>query len=136
MDAPAVPFAVDLTGQGTVLIVDDEEVVRNTARHTLQRYGYETLAAADGAEAIQIYQAHPDGIAAVLLDLTMPVMSGEETLRNLQRINPAVKVLLTSGYNEVEALHRFAGKGLAGFIQKPYTSADLAKKVKEVLTQA
>ena len=134
VDAPAAPSAADLTGEGTVLIVDDEEVVRQTARHTLQRYGYQTLTAADGAEAVEIYRARPDGIAAVLLDLTMPVMSGEETLHHLQRINPAVKILLTSGYNEVEAVHRFAGKGLAGFIQKPYTSSDLAKKVKDILT--
>jgi DNA-binding NarL/FixJ family response regulator len=63
----------------------------------------------------------------------MPVMGGEETLRQLQRLDPAVRVLLTSGYNEVEAVQRFAGKGLAGFIQKPYTSADLARKMKEVL---
>jgi DNA-binding NarL/FixJ family response regulator len=60
-------------------------------------------------------------------------MSGEETLRQLQMVNPRVKVLLTSGYNEVEAVQRFAGKGLAGFIQKPYTAAALAEKVKEVL---
>jgi PAS domain S-box-containing protein len=133
IDSPAAPAATDLTGEGTVLIVDDEEVVRQTARHTLHRYGYQTLTAVDGAQAIEIYSAGPDGIVAVLLDLTMPVMSGEETLRHLQRLNPAVKVLLTSGYNEVEAVHRFAGKGLAGFIQKPYTSAELAKKVKEVL---
>jgi DNA-binding NarL/FixJ family response regulator len=63
----------------------------------------------------------------------MPVMSGEETLRGLQGINPAVKVLLTSGYNEAEAVRRFAGRNLAGFIQKPYAAAELARKVKEVV---
>jgi FixJ family two-component response regulator len=63
----------------------------------------------------------------------MPVMNGEEALRNMQMINPRVRVLLTSGYNEVEAVQRFSGKGLAGFIQKPYTAAALAEKVKEVL---
>jgi PAS domain S-box-containing protein len=131
--APPPQPALDLTGQGTILIVDDEEIVRHTARHTLRRYGYETLTAADGAEAVEIYRSRPGGISAVLLDLTMPVMGGEETLRQLQRLDPAVRVLLTSGYNEVEAVQRFAGKGLAGFIQKPYTSADLARKMKEVL---
>ena len=63
----------------------------------------------------------------------MPVMNGEETLRHLQTVNPRVKVLLSSGYNEVEAVQRFAGKGLAGFIQKPYTAAGLAEKVKDAL---
>jgi len=129
---PAPPPA-DLTGRGTVLIVDDEEIVRRTAAHALQRYGYTTLAAEDGARAVEFFRARSGGIALVLLDLTMPVMGGEDALRELQRIDPAVKVLLTSGYNEVEAVQRFAGKGLAGFIQKPYTSADLARKVKEVL---
>ncbi len=65
----------------------------------------------------------------------MPVMSGEQTLRELKLVRPNLKVLLTSGYNEVEAVHRFAGKGLAGFIQKPFTAAALAQKVKEVLAR-
>jgi PAS domain S-box-containing protein len=125
----------DLAGSGTVLIVDDEEVVRRTASHALERYGYRTILAGDGREAIQIYQREPE-ISLVLLDLTMPVMSGEEALRGLQTINPGVRVLLTSGYNEVEAVQRFAGKGLAGFIQKPYTAAALAERVKEVMVHA
>jgi CheY-like chemotaxis protein len=123
----------DLNGTGTVLVVDDEEIVRATARHTLQRYGYGCILAQDGSAALESYKNSPGNVALVLLDLTMPVMSGEETLRQLQLVNPKVKVLLTSGYNEVEAVQRFAGKGLAGFIQKPYTAAALAEKVKEVL---
>lgn len=125
----------DLVGSGTVLIVDDEEVVRRTASHALERYGYRTIMARDGREAIEVYQSERE-IALVLLDLTMPVMSGEEALRGLQTINPGVRVLLTSGYNEVEAVQRFAGKGLAGFIQKPYTAASLAERVKEVMARA
>jgi len=122
-----------LQGTGTVLVVDDEEIVRATACHTLQRYGYQSIAAENGAAALEAYKASGGAVSLVLLDLTMPVMSGEETLRQLQLLNPGVKVLLTSGYNEVEAIQRFAGKGLAGFIQKPYTAAALAEKVKEVL---
>jgi len=131
--SPPPPAARDLTGSGTVLVVDDEEVVRQIARHTLERFGYHALTADDGASAVEIYRSAASGIALVLLDLTMPVMSGEETLRQLQLINPKVRVLLTSGFNEVETVHRFAGKGLAGFIQKPYTATALAEKVKEVL---
>jgi CheY-like chemotaxis protein len=123
----------DLTGLGRILVVDDEEIVRRTARHALERYGYEVLVANDGAEAVEVYSGHNGSVALVLLDLTMPVMSGEEALRRLQQINPAVRVLLTSGYNEIEALQRFAGKGLAGFIQKPYSSVALAEKVKAAL---
>jgi PAS domain S-box-containing protein len=131
--AAAAPATGDLTGSGTVLIVDDEELVRTAARHTLLRYGYRSIPAQNGEVALQAYKNCPGKVALVLLDLTMPVMSGEETLRQLQLIDPKVKVLLTSGYNEVEAVQRFAGKGLAGFIQKPYTAAALAGKVKEVL---
>jgi two-component system cell cycle sensor histidine kinase/response regulator CckA len=132
--APQPSCAVrDLAGTGTILVVDDEEIVRQTARHTLERYGYKTLTARDGRSAVDVYRRQPDAIGLVLLDLTMPVMSGEEALRHMQLINPRVRVLLTSGYNEVEAVQRFSGKGLAGFIQKPYTAAALAEKVKEVL---
>jgi CheY-like chemotaxis protein len=129
----ALPSAGDLTGQGTILIVDDEDIVRQTAKHTLERYGYRTVAARHGAEALEVFRRAPERVSLVLLDLTMPVMSGEQTLRELQIIRPAVRVLLTSGYNEVEAVQRFAGKGLAGFIQKPYTSVALAEKVKDAL---
>jgi PAS domain S-box-containing protein len=128
-----VVFSGSLRGAGTVLVVDDEEIVRQTARHTLERYGYNTVTAEDGSRAIDLYKTQPDGIVLVLLDLTMPGVSGEEALRQLQSINSKVRVLLSSGYNEVEAVQRFAGKGLAGFIQKPYTAAALAEKVKQVL---
>ena len=130
--APPLPRG-QLTGTGTILVVDDEDVVRQTARHTLLRYGYKVVMASNGAEALECYRGWRDAIALVLLDLTMPVMSGEETLSQLQTVDPGVRVLLTSGYNEVEAVQRFAGKGLAGFIQKPYTAAALAEKVKALM---
>jgi PAS domain S-box-containing protein len=129
----AQPEKRQLAGAGTVLVVDDEEIVRITAKHTLERYGYRTVLANDGVEALEAYSSQGRQIGLVLLDLTMPIMNGEETLRHLQKVNPKVKVLLSSGYNEVEAVQRFAGKGLAGFIQKPYTAAGLAEKVKEAL---
>ncbi len=128
-------FPGSLAGTGTVLVVDDEELVRQTAKHTLERYGYRAVTAEDGSSAIDVYRQNAGGIVLVLLDLTMPGVSGEEALRQLQGINAKVRVLLSSGYNEVEAVQRFAGKGLAGFIQKPYTAATLAEKVKEVLNR-
>jgi len=129
-------LAGDLAGSGLILVVDDEDVVRQTARHTLERYGYEVLCAADGSAALELYRARAGEIIVVLLDLTMPVMNGEEALRQMQAIHPQVRVLLSSGYNEVEAVQRFAGKGLAGFIQKPYTAAALAEKVRDVRLSA
>ena len=129
------PAARDLEGSGTILIVDDEELVRRTASHALERYGYRTLLAANGREAVEAYRRDPE-IGLVLLDLTMPVMSGEETLRQLQSIRREVRVLLISGYNEVEAVQRFAGKGLSGFLQKPFTATGLADRVKRVMAQS
>ena len=133
---PEATVKVSLQGEGTILVVDDEDIVRMTARNTLERYGYKTVLAADGKQAVSLYRTAPDSIDVVLLDLTMPVMNGEDALRQMQTINPRVRVLLSSGYNEVEAVQRFAGKGLAGFIQKPYTASSLAEKVKEVLRSA
>jgi PAS domain S-box-containing protein len=120
-------------GTGTILVVDDEEVVRRTAKSALQRYGYTVLTSENGREAVDIYRGMAESISMILLDMTMPVMGGEEALRNLKTINPRVRVLLSSGFNEVEAIRRFTGKGLAGFIQKPYTAAALAEKVRAVL---
>jgi PAS domain S-box-containing protein len=120
-------------GRETILVVDDEEIVRLTAKNSLERYGYVVLQASDGREAIELFRGQPDRIALVLLDLTMPVMSGEETLRQLKSLKPAVKVLLSSGHAEVEAIRHFAGKGLAGFIQKPYAALNLVQRVRSVL---
>jgi len=142
---PASPHAVTaaaassespLTGTGTILVVDDEDLVRQTARQTLEHYGYEVLTARDGAEALERYREQPEAISLVLLDLTMPVMGGEEALSRMHAVNPGVRVLLTSGYSEVEMGERFAGKGLSGFIQKPYSAAALAEKVKELIVQS
>ena len=117
----------------TILVVDDEELVRRIAASALEYYGYRILAAADGTEAVKRFAAEPDCIDLVLLDLTMPGLSGEETLRELQRIRPEVKVLLSSGYDQVEATQHFAGQGLAGFLKKPYVAPRLAQAVRAVL---
>jgi two-component system cell cycle sensor histidine kinase/response regulator CckA len=128
---PAVHFSEGR--ERMVLIVDDEEAVRSVARNTLQRRGYRTIEAADGREALDVYQRFAAEVSLVLLDLTMPYMNGEEILRELQVLTPSVKVLLSSGFNEVEAVRRFTGKGLAGFLQKPYSSALLAETVRRII---
>ena len=123
-----------LNHHGKVLVVDDEEIVRQTAMHTLKRYGYEPALATNGREALEMFKQEPQAFAGVLLDLNMPVMGGEETLRQMRLLNPGVRVVLSSGYNEVEAIQRFTGKGLSGFLQKPYTSMALAQKLRDVLS--
>jgi PAS domain S-box-containing protein len=123
----------NLTGAGLILVVDDERLIRMTAKLALERYGYTVLLAENGQQAIEIFHERAGEIDLILMDLTMPVMGGEEAIRHLKVSNPAVRIILSSGFNEVEAIQRFTGKGLAGFIQKPYTAAALATKVKSVL---
>jgi signal transduction histidine kinase/CheY-like chemotaxis protein len=131
-----VPRVTDqhlLSGSGTVLVIDDEEIVRRTAQATLERFGYKVVVAGDGMQGLKRFRELAAEIAVVLLDMTMPVMSGEETFRELRLIQPDVRVILSSGFNEVEAIRRFTGKGLAGFVQKPYSAARLARAIKSVL---
>ena len=121
--------AIALETSGTVLIVDDEETLREVAAAMLEDMGFATLKATNGVEGVQRYREHQDQIAFVLLDMTMPKMNGEECFRQLRQINPDVRVILSSGYSEEEATARFAGKGLAGFIQKPYNPQQLAEVI-------
>jgi signal transduction histidine kinase/ActR/RegA family two-component response regulator len=120
-------------GRGTVLIADDEETIRAVGKQMLGRMGFDVLTAGDGREAIELFQDRTDDIVCILLDLTMPHVDGEQAFRELRRIRPDVIVILCSGYNEQDATQRFAGKGLAGFIQKPYNMAELRGKLMEVL---
>ena len=126
----------DLQGYGNVLVVDDEDMVRNMARFALERCGYTVEQAADGRAAVEAVTARPSDFAAVLLDLTMPGMSGDEALVRIREIRPDLPVLLSSGYSEAEALQRFANRGLAGFLQKPYTATALARKIKIAVRQS
>lgn len=120
-------------GSGTVLLVDDEETIRALGKRMLERFGFSVLMACDGREALHVFEEHRDHIACVLLDLTMPHMDGEEAFRELRRIRPDIRIILSSGYNEQEVSQRFLGKGLAGFIQKPYQLASLEQILKQVL---
>ncbi len=122
-------------GSGTVLVVDDEEMVCKVAAMMLREVGYDVLLAGDGMEALELVRRHGDDIVCVLLDMMMPRMGGEETFTEMRRLRPNIKVLLSSGYNEQTATNRFAGKGLAGFIQKPYTMKVLIAKVTELLDE-
>ncbi len=119
--------------KGTALIVDDEEMIRELAGVMLREMGFEILTASNGLEAVKLYPEHINAITLVLLDMSMPKMDGEETFRELRKMNPDVCVVLSSGYNEQEATERFKGKGLAGFVQKPYLPDALEKVVLEAL---
>jgi len=120
-------------GEGLVLLVDDEELVRSIGSSLLRELGFEVRTAADGCEALERFREHDGRFVAVILDLTMPKLDGEETFLELRRIHPGVKVILTSGYNEQEVSQRFVGRGLAGFIQKPYQLEDLRQALRRLL---
>jgi two-component system cell cycle sensor histidine kinase/response regulator CckA len=119
-------------GRGTILVVDDEEVVRRAATAALEHSGFSVVPAAHGRQAIELFRQAPDRYAAVLLDMTMPVMNGEEALPELRAIRPDVKVIVSSGFSEAEAATRFASHDLKAFIQKPYSGSQLAEKVRAV----
>jgi CheY-like chemotaxis protein len=122
----------DWQGTGMVLLVDDEETVRGIGTEMLKELGFATITANDGREAVELFKNNDD-IALVILDLTMPRMDGEQCFRELRQLKPDVKVIISSGYNEQEVTQKFVGKGLAGFIQKPYKLSVLKEIIRKVL---
>jgi len=132
VSAPAVaplPDALETHhGRGTILVVDDEPMVRTVTQRMLERYGYSVLLAEDGQQGINTLSGHPE-IMAVILDLAMPVMTGDQTAAHLRSIHPTVPIILTSGYPEEEARERFAAVGITTFLQKPYAVDTLLEKL-------
>ncbi len=118
----SLSYSDDWRGEGTVLVVDDEEAIRIATARMLVRMGFTVLEAADGREALRLFQRDPSQITCVVLDLTMPHMDGRQTFFELRAIQPDVVVVLSSGYNEEEAMRKVASQGLAGFLHKPYDS--------------
>lgn len=120
-------------GSGTVLVIDDEDVVRSVAMQILENAGYDVLSAADGREGVECYRKNRDRIGVVLLDVTMPGLGGEESFRLLREIRSDVRVVLSSGFNEREIIGRFAGLEPGDFIQKPYRPDELVAAVRAVM---
>jgi two-component system cell cycle sensor histidine kinase/response regulator CckA len=125
--------AKDWRERGTILLVDDEESVLEVGSMMLENAGFEVRTAKDGRDALEVFQEYQGDIACVVLDLTMPIMDGAETLRNLRRIREDVKVVLSSGYHEQEVTERLSGTDFAGFLKKPYKSETLVGLLREVL---
>ena len=125
----------DLAGEGALLVVDDEQVVRDLGKRSLERQGHEVLVAVDGPAAIEAIRSHGSRIELVILDSGLPGMSGAETLTHLRELKPGLDVLISSGYSQEEALRPFEGARISGFIQKPYLARDLARAVKTALAK-
>jgi PAS domain S-box-containing protein len=132
---PQADPGLEWCGSGTVLVVDDDEAVRELISAGLQRVGFDVLQAADGREGVAVFERHRDEIRAVFLDRTMPDVSGEEAFEAIRRINPEAHVVLASGYSEKQAAESLANRGLVGFLQKPFRLEDLVKKLREALDE-
>ncbi len=117
-----------------ILLVDDEAILLKLGERILTRLGYRVITATGGREACEIYRNKQNPIDLIILDCIMPEMDGEETLKALKKIDPDVKVLLTSGCNREGHLQTMLDLGIEGFIQKPYGMDDIADAVRQALT--
>jgi len=123
-------------GRGTVLVVDDEPLVRAFASEGLKRLGYRVRIAENGLQALELYTHHQGEIDCVLLDLIMPELGGLETFHRLREINPNVRVVFASGYNTGEMLNKSAEARRAEFIGKPYSLEALSQALRQTVTVA
>jgi PAS domain S-box-containing protein len=119
-------------GNGMVLVVDDEEIVRSTIKPMLEKLGFSVLLASGGYEAIRIFQEKKEKINFLIIDLNMPHIDGEETLNELRKIDPSVKVLIASGYSEYELNERFAHRENLTCLQKPFSMSELSESIKKM----
>ena len=141
LETPPIPAGAalrnaggDWRGCGTVLLVDDESAIRVVGANLLERLGFQVLVAEDGQRAIEVYAASAGTVVCVMLDLTMPRMDGEETFDALRRQGCTAPVIISSGYSEYEVAERFAGRQVAGFLQKPYRLEALRRALQAALT--
>jgi len=117
----------------TILVVDDEASIRDTTSATLKAYGYKVLTAADGAEAVVQYATHQLEVAAVLMDMMMPVMDGPATIHALLQMNPAVKIVASSGVSTGTEVAKATNAGIKRFLSKPYSAPTLLKTLRDIL---
>jgi CheY-like chemotaxis protein len=117
----------------TILLVDDEEIVIGVGRQMLEKLGFSVLTAHNGKQALDVYENNQSKIDLIILDMIMPDMGAADTYDKLQSINPAVKVLLSSGYGADQQTGELLNRGCKGFIQKPFNMQILADKIKDVL---
>ncbi|MGO9569884.1 MAG: PAS domain S-box protein [Desulfomonilaceae bacterium] len=132
---PDVPTSVEFSalGRGTILLADDEVLVRSLGERILEKTGYRVLAASNGREALEIYKQKKDEISLVILDLIMPVMDGKQCLDEILKVNSQARVLIASGYSPDGATKDILASGARGFVNKPYDIRQLVQSVREAL---
>lgn len=124
----------ELLSPGTALLVDDESSVRIVCTKLLQRLGFCVLSAENGEQAVDLYRQNQRDIEIILLDLTMPVMDGVEAFRELRKLNPDIRVILATGFSEVDVRARYASEGFLGYLHKPYTLTNLRNEIVRVFS--
>lgn len=128
-ELPAAPAG----GNETILLVDDENLLRELTQEFLTEAGYAVLTAEDGQKALAVYQEAGNGIDLVILDLIMPELSGAECFEELRKINPEVKVLVASGHVASDQIQQLVKSGAKGFVKKPYSLAEMLKSIRAAL---
>ena len=122
-------------GSGCILVIDDEFIIRNIAHGILSAAGYDVILAEDGVRGIDIYCEEMERISLVIIDMIMPKISGKETFRRLKMVNPDVRVIFSSGFNNEGGGQELFNSGAKGFIQKPYTASEFTRLVDQVLNE-
>lgn len=117
----------------TILIVDDDEALRDILKMMLEYLGYDILTAVDGLDCLKVYQAHQEKIELVLLDMTMPGMDGEEAFIELHKINPDIQVIITTGCTEEVVREKFKDFSVSGFVHKPFKMEFLDEQISALL---
>jgi CheY-like chemotaxis protein len=131
---PTGTFKVSLTkGEGKVLLVDDEKMIRRSAGRLISKLGYDVVDASNGVEAMEILESQEHFFSIVILDLIMPVMNGEETFKRIKMFEPELPILISSGYSQDDKVNQLIQGGAAGFIQKPYGMKALNDAIKEFM---
>jgi CheY-like chemotaxis protein len=132
--APGAPVRRE-TGSsgGTILLVDDDEILIEVIREILETAGYQVLTAFSGREALEIYEAWEGDIDLIMLDMIMPGMGGAETFRELKKMDPHVSVIIISGYSLPDEIRDLLAQGCKGFLQKPFLIPELFQKVRQVI---
>ncbi|MBP8981335.1 MAG: response regulator, partial [Syntrophobacterales bacterium] len=129
----AAPSEEVAKGRGTILVVDDEEIIATVTAEMLEQLGYRVLTARSGAEALELYGRHRDEIDLVIMDMIMPGMSGGEAIERILALNPKASIILSSGYSLNGMAKEVLNKGARAFLQKPFRMDTLSQKVKEIL---
>ena len=124
-----------MTGNGQILLVDDEELIRVTGKYSLNEMGYDVLLAGNGIEAVDIFKEKFAEIDLVVMDMIMPEMNGREAFYKMKEIDPNCKIIISSGFTKDDNLKKLKEDGLLGFIQKPFKEYEMSKLISKLISK-